>query len=87
MEDALRPWFGPEMTRLMGGRSGKRLCRPSWVQLAGVPFVIIAQGCVFPSLSSSLFLLVVVVVVVVASNSSMSNSVQVPSSRNWSGLT
>lgn len=44
MVEALRPWFGPEMTRSTAGRSGKRLYRPSWAQLAGVPFSMTTQS-------------------------------------------
>lgn len=44
MVEALRPWLGPEMTKSMGGRSGKRLYRPSWAQLAGVPFCTTTQA-------------------------------------------
>ena len=52
MVEALRPWLGPEMMRSMGplGESGgKRLKRPSWTQLAGVPFVITTHSFPFSS--------------------------------------
>lgn len=44
MVEALRPWFGPEMTRSMGARSVNRLYNPNCVQLAGVPLRMTTQS-------------------------------------------